>query len=255
MENSANGTGLRANSLGLIGLATFGAVMMSPALGLYGLFGPLASLVGKATPLVFLGALLVSLPTAVSYALVNREMPSAGSAFTWVWVSTSPALGTWVGLMMVVYYTVAVTLQPIPVWIVLQRPDRLPGIRPARLWELVAGSSSLHIPDRLHHLPGNRDIDSISGSIHSDRNRSGGGSFLYDLRSQGRLRRILAGAVPSRRGHRGPAGVLAGHGTGNSFLYGLRRDFDGGRGGPSAPSPAPSGNTPGDGWSGHLLGH
>ena len=113
MGNGANGTGLRANSLGLLSLATFGAVMMSPALGLYGLFGPLASLVGKATPLVFLGALLVSLPTAVSYALVNREMPSAGSAFTWVWVSMSPAVGTWVGLMMVVYYTVAVILQPI----------------------------------------------------------------------------------------------------------------------------------------------
>jgi hypothetical protein len=41
-------------------------------------------------------ALVVSLPTAISYALVNRELPSAGSAFTWSWKPTSPAVGTWV---------------------------------------------------------------------------------------------------------------------------------------------------------------
>jgi len=106
-------TRLRANSVGLIGLATLGAVMMSPALGIYGNWGPMASIVGLPTPLVFLGALVVSLPTAISYALVNRELPSAGSAFTWSWKTTSPAVGTWVGLMMTLYYTVAVILQPI----------------------------------------------------------------------------------------------------------------------------------------------
>jgi putrescine importer len=104
---------LAANTIGLIGLATLGAVMMSPALGIYGNWGPMASMIGKATPLVFLAALAISLPTAISYALINREMPSAGSAFTWVWETVSPAIGTFVGLMMTVYYTVAVTLQPI----------------------------------------------------------------------------------------------------------------------------------------------
>jgi amino acid transporter len=105
--------GLRANTVGLVGLATLGAVMMSPALGIYGTWGPMASIVGLPTPLVFLGALVVSLPTAISYALVNREFPSAGSAFTWAWKTTSPTVGTWVGLMMTLYYTVAVILQPI----------------------------------------------------------------------------------------------------------------------------------------------
>lgn len=87
--------------------------MMSPALGIYGNWGPMASMIGKATPLVFLAALGISLPTAISYAVITREMPSAGSAFTWVWESTSPVIGIWVGLMMTIYYTVAVTLQPI----------------------------------------------------------------------------------------------------------------------------------------------
>jgi amino acid transporter len=104
---------LAANTIGLIGLATLGAVMMSPALGIYGNWGPMASTIGKATPLVFLAALAISLPTAISYALINREMPSAGSAFTWVWEAVSPTTGIFVGLIMAVYYTVAVTLQPI----------------------------------------------------------------------------------------------------------------------------------------------
>ena len=112
-SSAPSGTRLKSGTLGLISLATFGAVMMSPALGLYGQFGPMASLVGATTPLVYLAALLVSLPTAVSYALLNRALPSAGSAFTWVWVALSPTLGTWVGLMMIAYYTVALIMPPI----------------------------------------------------------------------------------------------------------------------------------------------
>jgi putrescine importer len=116
-QGAGQGTGskshLAGNTIGLVGLATLGAVMMSPALGIYGNWGPMASIVGRPTPLVFLAALAISLPTAISYALINREMPSAGSAFTWVWDAITPEIGVWVGLMMTVYYTVAVTLQPI----------------------------------------------------------------------------------------------------------------------------------------------
>lgn len=106
-------TRLKANAIGLIGLAVLGAVMMSPALGIYGNWGPMASLVGLPTPLVFLAALVISIPAAISYAVVSRELPSTGSVFTYVWESMSPAVGTWIGLMMTIYYTVAVTLQPI----------------------------------------------------------------------------------------------------------------------------------------------
>jgi putrescine importer len=102
-RTTARAPGLRPNAIGLIGFATLGAVMMSPALGIYGSWGPMASTVGFPVALVFLGALVVSLPTAISYALVNRELPSAGSAFTWTWKTTSAGVGTWVGLMMILY--------------------------------------------------------------------------------------------------------------------------------------------------------
>lgn len=104
---------LQANAIGLIGLATLGAVMMSPALGIYGTWGPMAGIAGTPVPLIFLGALVISIPTAISYALVNREFPSSGSAFAWTWKTNSPAVATWVGLMMILYYTIAVILQPI----------------------------------------------------------------------------------------------------------------------------------------------
>ena len=131
--------GLRANALGLIGLATLGAVMMSPALGIYGNWGPMASIVGLPTPLVFLGALLVSLPTAVSYALVNREYPSAGSAFTWAWKTTTPTVGTWVGLMMTMYYTVAVILQPILFGLFFNSLLQFFGMSNPNLWTWALG--------------------------------------------------------------------------------------------------------------------
>jgi amino acid transporter len=99
--------------MGLAALATMGAVMMSPALGVYGNWAPMASIVGAPTPLVFLAALAVSLPTAISYALVNAEMPSAGSAFTWLYRTTGRAVGSFFGLLMVTYYTVAVMMGPI----------------------------------------------------------------------------------------------------------------------------------------------
>lgn len=111
--NPSRGVGLRSGAVGLIGLATLGSVMMSPAMGLYATWGPMAGIVGKATPLVFLVALVVSAPTAISYAVICREMPSAGSAFTWVWNTISPSGGTWVGLVMAIYYTTAVIIQPI----------------------------------------------------------------------------------------------------------------------------------------------
>jgi len=111
-SSAARAPRLKANVLGLAALTTIGAVMMAPALGLYGNWGPMASIVGLPTPLVFLAALAVSIPTAVSYALVNREMPSAGSAFTWVGKTLSRPVAIGVGLVMAAYYTVAVILQP-----------------------------------------------------------------------------------------------------------------------------------------------
>lgn len=104
---------LKKNAMGFAGAATMGAMMMAPALGIYANFGPLATNAGVVAPVVFFFSLLASLPTAISYALVSREMPSSGSAYTWLWRTLRPTIGVGVGILMVVYYIIAVLLQPI----------------------------------------------------------------------------------------------------------------------------------------------
>jgi amino acid transporter len=104
---------LRRNSLGLLGVGTLGAVMLSPALGIYGNFAAMETTAGAVTPLLFLIALFIALPSAVSYAMVSKEMPSAGSAYTWLWRATKPGVGLWVGWIMATYYVVVIFLQPI----------------------------------------------------------------------------------------------------------------------------------------------
>jgi hypothetical protein len=58
-QAGATVTRLRANSVGLIGLATLGAVMMSPALGIYGNWGPMASIVGLMMTLYYTVAVIL----------------------------------------------------------------------------------------------------------------------------------------------------------------------------------------------------
>src|SRR2546425_7339803 len=104
---------LKSGALGFAGAATMGAVMMAPALGIYANFGPLATNAGVVAPVVFFISLVASLPTAISYALVSREMPSSGSAYTWLWRTVRPTIGNGVGVIMALYYIIAVLLQPI----------------------------------------------------------------------------------------------------------------------------------------------
>lgn len=110
---AAEPVSLRSNAVGLLGLTVLGAVMMSPAMGVYGTWGPMEGLVGRIVPLVFLAALLISLPNAISYVIVNREMPATGSAFTWTSRTSNPVAGLLVGLVMVTYYIIQVIVQPV----------------------------------------------------------------------------------------------------------------------------------------------
>jgi putrescine importer len=138
-NNDPGATRLKANVLGLAALTTIGAVMMAPALGLYGNWGPMASIVGLPTPLIFLAALAISIPTAVSYALVNREMPSAGSAFTWVGKTLSRPMAIGVGLVMAAYYTVAVILQPALFGLFFNDLLNIFGVHGTNLWTWTLG--------------------------------------------------------------------------------------------------------------------
>jgi amino acid transporter len=87
--------------------------MMAPALGIYANLGLISASSGLVAPAVFLAALLCTLPTAVSYALIAREIPSAGSAYTWLSDAVNPWVGTWMGLLLIATYLFCVILQPI----------------------------------------------------------------------------------------------------------------------------------------------
>ncbi len=103
---------LRANSMGWIAAAAIGAIIMSPAGGIYFNFGPMVQKAGAVEPFIFLVALIASLPTALSFAMVAREMPSAGSVYTWIWNAARPSLGLFVGWILVGFYLLAMIVLP-----------------------------------------------------------------------------------------------------------------------------------------------
>lgn len=104
---------LKANVIGPWGLAALAIGMTSPAMGLYGLWGPMEVAAGPITPLIFLASMLMTLPTAISYALLNREAPSAGAASAWLWMAVNPVAGFQAGLLMTTYFIMAAIAQPL----------------------------------------------------------------------------------------------------------------------------------------------
>src|ERR1700730_915793 len=86
-------TRLKSGQISPLGLGALAIGVMSPALGLFALWGPMEAAAGPISPLVFLGAASLALPTAISYAVLNREAPSAGAASTWLWRAVSPPVG------------------------------------------------------------------------------------------------------------------------------------------------------------------
>jgi amino acid transporter len=104
---------LKADSIGPWGLAALAIGITSPAMGLYGLWGPMQAAAGPITPLIFLAAMVMTLPTAVSYALLNREIPSAAAASAWLAKSLHPLAGFQAGLLMTTYFAMAAIAQPL----------------------------------------------------------------------------------------------------------------------------------------------
>ncbi|MBV9793554.1 MAG: APC family permease [Actinobacteria bacterium] len=109
---AGSGPRLRANSMGWIAAAAIGAIIMSPAGGIYFNFGPMVQKAGAVEPFIFLIALIASLPTALSFAMVAREMPSAGSVYTWIWNATRPSAGLFVGWILAGFYLLAMIVLP-----------------------------------------------------------------------------------------------------------------------------------------------
>lgn len=113
---SANGvetaSELRANSMSWVGAALLGAIIMSPASGLYFNFTPIEATAGSVVPLIFLIAAVVTLPTALSYAALSRSLPSAGSAYTWMRYAVNPSAGIYTGWIFNGFYLLAQIVLP-----------------------------------------------------------------------------------------------------------------------------------------------
>jgi amino acid transporter len=130
--------------VGLIGASAMGVAMLSPAMAVYLNFGAITLYAGKAGPLVFLLALAATLPTALSYALVARELPSSGSAFHWARTAINRPVGVAVGLITAIYYIMNVLLQPITFGIFSRDLLALTGwTQPFAAWAIGAVFSSL----------------------------------------------------------------------------------------------------------------
>jgi amino acid transporter len=106
--------GLRRNSLNLRRLIFIGLAYFSLAPVIYLNMGFMETdSGGPVMPFLFILITIAVLPTAVSFAVMNNRRPSAGSGYTWLWESTYPIVGLWLGWMMITTYVVVSALYPV----------------------------------------------------------------------------------------------------------------------------------------------
>ena len=137
---------LKAGQISPIGLAALAIGIMSPALGLFALWGPMQAAAGPIAPLVFLASAGLALPTALSYAFLNAEAPSAGAASTWLWRAVSPAAGYLAGLTMTTYFVFAALAQPLLFGIFLRDLLAFLGLAADGLWLLLVAVPLITLP-------------------------------------------------------------------------------------------------------------
>ena len=105
--------GLRRNSLNLPRLIFIGLAYFSLAPVIYLNMGFMESdSGGPVMPFLFILITIAVLPTAISFAIMNNRRPSAGSGYTWLWESTYPGVGLWLGWIMIATYVVVTALYP-----------------------------------------------------------------------------------------------------------------------------------------------
>ncbi len=122
--------GLKSNVIGLVGAVTLGVVMLSPAMTIYANFGPSFLAAEKAAPLIFVWALIATLPTAISYVLLSNKYPHSGSAAHWIKRTGLHKLARWAGWMVFFYYLTNFIIQPIDAGVFLNDFLKSAGYEP-----------------------------------------------------------------------------------------------------------------------------
>src|SRR6266699_6839855 len=91
-SQETTGVTLRRGSLGLRHAIVISVAVMSPAASIFFNTVPQAGLVGAAIPLCYVVGFIVALLMANQYSEMSRELPSSGSAYTFVIAGLGP---TW----------------------------------------------------------------------------------------------------------------------------------------------------------------
>jgi amino acid transporter len=113
LTTETTGGGLKRDSLNLRRLAFIGLAYFSLAPVIYLNMGFMESdSGGPVMPFLFILITIAVLPTAISFAVLNNRRPSAGSGYTWLWESTYPSVGLWLGWIMIATYVVVAALYP-----------------------------------------------------------------------------------------------------------------------------------------------
>ncbi len=94
-EGGLSKKGLSAGTVGLIGAVVIGISCIAPAYTFTAAVGPTASVVGAQIPAIILIGFIPMLLVAFGYRELNRQMPDAGTSFTWA----TRAFGPWIGWM------------------------------------------------------------------------------------------------------------------------------------------------------------
>ncbi|MBV9228216.1 MAG: APC family permease [Chloroflexi bacterium] len=107
-STSSNGattdSGLRRSTLGLRHAIVISVAVMSPTASIFFNTIPQAGVVGAAIPLCYVIGFVIALLVAHQYSEMSRELPSSGSAYTFVMEGLGPRWGLltgWIGLIAV----------------------------------------------------------------------------------------------------------------------------------------------------------
>src|SRR5579875_2082013 len=93
-------TGLRRSTLGLRHAIVISVAVMSPTASIFFNTIPQAGVVGAAIPLCYVIGFVIALLVAHQYSEMSRELPSSGSAYTFVLEGLGPRWGfftAWLG--------------------------------------------------------------------------------------------------------------------------------------------------------------
>ena len=131
---------LESNAIGMLATAALTAAYLAPALSIYALFGPMVDQVGMAVGFVVFVGVLMTLPSAVSFGVLTREMPSAGGVYAWSSAALGPSVGLFAGVTTAFYYVLTVFFPPILFGQFFSDLLGTMGFHPST-WTLLAGAA------------------------------------------------------------------------------------------------------------------